>query len=1126
MLYNSNLSFMHIASRSRPMAPFGNFGQALVFTKAPVAFSSAAGTVIGSITGKASGSTLSLEVATTALELDGTDVVVGTGTQGQRYLEPGYHYFDITETLGPQTRKIRAECLMLPTGKALGDPWTPFLLDYKVYHAFVQEDLADGAVAAWPNRGFRGTGLTAANAVGGEQPSKLTGTGGVEFTENTLQRLHYAPADQNRAQRMRGTLTIFRVDVTTGSGGSTTVLRGQDRQGSGAAATQLPAITFTKASGIVNAIWQDPTGLNTVYAESLAPDYATWIVVKQWVRNGKRFVSFNAGPALETFEPGLVFSPRKVAEDVNGNCPSTFGASVTATSSTNCTFAIDCHLEFAGEFDDEFGAKLDWWAAERAGHTLPVGHKYELVDPVFDELDFSRDVPVADYPNYQIARAKHVGRSTAFEFQNRGGVLPSWVTDPFDEVIFNEDFRRRAFVEGESTTLQDVWFGNGGLSGNTIGIDAGYAPIASYSDLWLNDTVLKTFSIGTRVLASNGQSAAAYVSTANAMDDGVTFDMRNDMMFTVTYSYQFLNQQDYYFDCPMWFYANSRAKWLFNEVYEVDLIETEGLNDHYNNGLAHHWHEGIQPSVNGRPASDYTSPSSTNKVKPVEAFMLTTTYPVGQQPYTKDIYAMDGQQHTSRLILLGDTVYVDIDGMEILRFKKTNLWFRRFHGMINVAIRYDGRTPIVGSKHWMTIHKYEVRQKASDTAVVPSGSFTARPTIAGATVSNNVLTVTPNLKAEYRDARVEFYDDTGYPLARWTNRNKLTVDSSLIGKRIRAKVLNESRNEIQEAWTAFTGVVTGGGNPITTMDLNFASNSYMVNGVFYGSFAALQAAIPGFAFLRSKTGSIMTAAVKTPYVAVNTPRIDGRGLLYEGAGTQSATTVIQSSANVLYAPRSVVGPDGGSSPKLGQACYYSTAGTVERRLLSFSQDAMIIGDRLIGTFAIKAGSGTWIRFEGLYEGQSNAWYNVATNTLGTSSGITYTRVSLGNGWYQVDVYKTATTNFTTPPNTTASIGVYPATGDTQTVKTAAQDLVTPAFYLAQMEKYFDPAATKVPLPHYGAARAADQLQIPLGPSPRNLLFDLVEPHTLAASQQTLSGISGDYIVQPLNQPVVARVRLV
>jgi hypothetical protein len=1116
------------------VSPPYNFGNSpWSITPLKVAYTAATGTATSDITQRVPDSTITPSVSSVLLANGavGTtgQLVFGTPHGVTRYAEPGRYEISVTETVSPDSRSLDTELFLLPTGVTYGQAWTPFVSDQYLSNGWVQEDLADGPVSSWPNRGGMGATYNAVQTANTSyRPTKLAGTGGVEFSAITDQHLYIAP-DQQKCFDVRCTLTVFRYDKATATTPGSTWICGGQMENTGSAVTTriISGIQVQSLGDQMIMYWMDARGSNTITVKDVHPNYATWCFVVHYHIDGKMYVKVNGEDAIwhgyDTFVPTRASDPAwpsfmgwsavaKGSTSGNLHVPyTTPGSSNTSTA----RFAIDCRLEF-GEVSEEFIAKLERWAANRAGLTLPDGHKYKVTSPVVDESDFPLSQVKFNHPEwrrYQVAwENRTLTRGTAID--------PAETTD-YDTLIYKEDFREQSIVSYLSTTPANLYI-NGGAAGNTIGQNAQITTSLSWYP----------WSGGQQTLNCT-PTVAALLSSVDHMDNGHTLKLKDvwvrvrfkmDVVDTVT--------NNVWFHCPMWFYTHTRARRAFNHNYELDIFEIENgsPNSKYANVGTFHNHPGaVKQGVNGRHPNNsdpdpYGSLTGSARNRLLRKFGEYMDSGLNANWNGAAIDQADGNFHIIDMICGGadgDVIFA-IDDREVWRMARPQQFDFSYFMLINTAYRgvVGGN---VGATSSITLDYIEIRKPAATIEVIPS-NFTARPTISGTTYVGETLTVDPNLDADAgTQYRVEWYHEDGYPISR-EKSGSLILSSDEIGKQIRAKVITVGHWEDQEAWSDLTAVVDSGGDPITTMDLNFADDTYTINGTPYATFALARAAIQGMIFTAAGTRSMVSQVSAIPTVAANTPRVDSRGLIYEDAKVDAGTT------NTTVPPGisglSTVVDAAAFGTGLCRTVYETSTATAERRVAAQNfgtVDALEVVT-IAATLTIKKGIRTWVMAEGPFQGAGKTYYdinNMVTGTVFTGITASIEEIPDAPDFCILKWSRTFTNGAIALDN--ANVSWYLVSGNGAGYSSYSGIPSSIACYFAGCECVIT-GATSIAIPHYGPARPAEAFQIPCGPGGKTLDIDLLNPVTAATSSTSVVG-TDDYTLPIQAQPIITRIQI-
>lgn len=1095
MLGNTALTPFSISGRAKAGTPAGLWPLALQFTATPQYHLAAPGTTLGTLVGRTAGSTITADNFNIAIEDDAElTLEMGSLTLNQRFIEPQRFLTRIRETLGPNDRYTDVLVHLLPDGVAFGDPWTPYVYDGLVRAGFQQEDLAEGPVSTWESRGWLNP---AATAPVGKEPTKLAGTDGVEFEAGTDQNMSYGATDEQACYHVRGRLTIFRVDKTTGGQGRTLIASGYAPNGT-AFETQ-GAIRHAKYGDQLRVIWRDATGANEFTLPGYGLTYSEWIMVMHWHVDGKLYCRVNGGPTLTA--DNINFTPNRCE-------PSSSHWLGHASNLTNggCTFAIDCRLDLSGELSDAIIYKLEKWGAERVGITLPVDHAYFSTDPEVDEADFPVCIPYFNFGEWR--RVQDI-RDNRRDFTNRGNNLPASVTEPFSVCVFKDDYRADSLVE-ERANSNGIWYcGAQGFAAGTVGVNATVMS-KSYGGMYTVDTVAGTVRLRA-IRDSGGSNRASAMSTVNMMDNGITF--RGAAVYKSRAKHSDGGGRDCWFPCILWAYGNNRAKSPVGPSLEWDGLECAYPDSDYLNSLSLHCHEGISAgyvgSINGRPASGYSN------------------YKLGNFRMDPGVVGPSGidyadlQYHDQVIVMDDDMIYDSMDGLELYRAPiPRHLNHERWQ--LNMSQPIRNTTPPNNTLFDVTVKSIEVWKKPADLARY-SAPFTARPTVSGVLRVGHILTCTPNAPGQ---CRFEWYHDDGYPLFTQPYQ-QYVIQASDAGKRLRCKVITVGHYEKEEAWAELTGVIAGGTGTVTSMDLNFAAGTFVVNGVSYPSFAAASAAVPGLTFTRSGFAShTLIDGTTTRYVPWHTMRTDStRGLLYQ-PGTFTSQSVTQTNFQTVGAAATVHwvngGTDGPSGVGTASACYEMPVSSNSRETPHFF-NGIQIGTAYAFAALVKAGLRDWlsINANGPWEpGSGDTYYNIGAGTVGSvPSGITASLTELSGfpDWYLL------TWQSTGRQATDGRIQIHPRLGNGD-LTTYLGDDSAPAYYMDGWTM----AATsrKIPQIHYaGRVRRPETLQVPLSGT-RTATLTLYNYETGAQTTQVIPGVSGDYVLPvTIEHPFIKRYQI-
>lgn len=207
---------------------------------------------------------------------------------------------------------------------------------------------------------------------------------------------------------------------------------------------------------------------------------------------------------------------------------------------------------------------------------------------------------------------------------------------------------------------------------------------------------------------------------------------------------------------------------------------------------------------------------------------------------------------------------------------------------------------------------------------------------------------------------------------------------------------------------SFSGLTVSGGVALgdagaVGLDLNFAANSYALNGPYSSSFPS------GWTFSRTDTNGTATAldlAGNVIQFATGVPRITNRGILVEEArtnvllrSTEFGTTWAQT--NVTIGSDVIAAPDGSTT---ADSLIENAAAAVQHRV---TQAVTTTATATTVSCHLKAGSRSWayIRMTNSVPASCFAWINLATGALGTVSGTGATAFvqTLADGWYRLSL---------------------------------------------------------------------------------------------------------------------------
>lgn len=1152
---SSSCTFTVLEEIVSPPYTFENSPWAI--TVVPASFAAPIGAVVANIESRVPGSTITCSVGSVIVENSSgtttTGTIVFSSAPGiTRYVEGGRYPITVTETAaGLGSRSLDIELILHAPTTTWGGTWTPFINDHYVTNAYMQEDVSAGDVMIWPNRGGNGATYNAQQSNASYRPTKLSGTDGVEFDGDDVLQI---AGDQERYTSIRTTLTIFRVDLSTGSSpGTTWIVAPQINttvSGTSAQTKIAGGVLVQKLGDQTITRWRDARGANEITVKGLHPDYSTWCFVIQYHRDGKRYVKFNGEDAIwhghhwfipqiqadPSWHSFLGFSDLTRSNPTNPPVPY---SGVGSANSGNCTFALDCHMEL-GEVSDEFIAKLERWAADRAGLTLPTGHKYRVTAPVVDESDFPLCQYKFNHPEWRVFQQGWEERDRYWG----GSAFPSSLTDPFDTTIFYEDFREKSIAPSTSVTTTGNLYSVGGAAGNTIGINGALVQVNGTPDLYTWSSGEQNLLAGC-FLGSSGNEIlrASLLSSVDGLDNGITFKGGYYAKVRFKMSTAGVAYAGAFFNCPMWFYSNTRAKLAFNSNFEFDLVEIENrlpASSYLNHGAYHNHSTPMTPGYNGRNPNNqdpdpYGSQSTVNRNRLLRkshgGYMDVTRDANWQGPF---IDLDDGEWHTAEFVQdpVTNTFSIAIDGLETTRMLRTSFWDYRLHLMINTGIRGNTGNMSNGDVTTVTIGEVLFKKRAADVAAVPAW-FDSAPSISGEVYVGNRITVAPNLSAEADgQVRVEWYHDDGYPITR-ERGTELKLTAADVGKEIRAKVIPVGYWEDDEAWSALYGPVVSGANPITTADIQFQTGGTItVNGTPYADLDELNAAIPGFVFNRAQTGSVVdfSTGAATPFVAAHGLRLHPYGLVYEAAETMLSNTYIPSGQeNMGLDPYVLDGPAGVNT----MHAIWETSGTASRRICTIGLNNTVFDQRSSGVFLLGRGIRRYVRVESPYGGSKRTFFDTATGTVtgqggaGLLPGVVASMTAVTGfpeHWWcffsATDPIAAGTTN--------ASMAIYPAANLDDITSSYVGDTSGIIYKLGFYQARASTSRNLISLPWYGTGtRLADELQLPLGGTPRDVVLTVVDPDDGTESTQTLTGVSGDYVIPAasLNQPIIKRIQI-
>ncbi|MEJ1157548.1 hypothetical protein [Prosthecomicrobium sp. N25] len=740
----------------------------------PIALTDPAGTLIGEISGlsSTSGATLVSRSQTYEVGVSGTGANLNLGPS--LFREPGRYLTRLHRSLTDTTQPVVAQTLVLRQGMSPGMPWSPYVNDHLVVNGWHQEDLGIGPVSQWKARGCRAA--LAAQADPTLQPVRTADGRGVEFPARAPNHLVW-PNDAMRHLLVRAHLTILRIDPTAGAETFVVVPHGY----TGSANNRCGAVIYNPTLGKLQVQWNDYTGYNSLVAPTnVTPNKETWAFVLGFRVDGNYCLKINGGPIIRT---GKYHNPV-----YNNGSTSTFGCTIHRQ---NVAFAIDAHLDLQGELTDAVVAKLEWWAAQRAGIALPSGHRYANAAAVVDADDFPVSEDKFDKGAWDLYIAD--SKNTAVTASNRGKPVPSTVEGAFSELVFNDDFRRDSVVDGHKSA-PGIWYSQGGLAHNTVGVNAVLGHASDTIDCYPHDPATGTLSI--RLQYAGGAWRTGAISTVNLANQGITFQgpMAREIRFRFKIPTGPVARG--YFPAPLWSYGVNRSKLFTGMAWEFDDLELDGRDPTYVNAGSSHSHEGLIAGWMGRRTPD----EDKDRVKQLGAPMN------GLNGFPK-INFYDGQWHVLKTIVDDEFTYIVVDGVELNRVRTPLELFRRIHLISNFAMVLSYGEPSRTALHDMEIDYVRVWKKTRDVATVVA-PFSARPQILGTPAVGSTLTVDAKLPG-VTTVRYEYYHDDGYPLATASGPTYV-VQSTDAGKRIRAKVIAMSATDQPEAWTEFTAAVPGG----------------------------------------------------------------------------------------------------------------------------------------------------------------------------------------------------------------------------------------------------------------------------------------------------------------------------
>lgn len=650
-------------------------------------------------------------------------------------------------------------------------PVVPTLLDQAfpqlITRAWVQEDLAPGAVASWVPRGLIAGNATQTDTT--RQPVKLADNGGVYFAKAATKFLSFTGNNESPYAH-RWWVTIARSDVSNTGELKVCAINGI----SGAQTNRQPYISFNGTAPKSFRFGAFDTAVRNFSAPA-ETDFTKWQVLVGYRRGGQM--------------RGWINGVETPAQDFRGFAPISPGPTCFFGNEAGVTLAelaIDCVFFGNGELTDY---QVNWivgWAHHRAGRQdlLPAFHPYKTAAPTLADLTPSETTDL--YKHDATAWQSFVDQTNAIRYTHRGE--PTYSEAGYKRVFFTDFDQADQYPTSDLRgTPSAAWFSP--LHLDVINVTASNR---QPSGLHWPDGVIQDLaaeaggpgrpgSLAFRIHNVGGQWRSGAICSIN--NNGTAGRTWAKGIFKARIKFPVIPKPRPGLFPAFWGYGLEHLIYRTRNRIELDMFEADSKNTSWVEGN-HHVHQGRFLY----PADPTIAPISQHKELYSGALGPALGWPTAFD-------YQDGNYHDWVCKVEDDFTYFWLDGFEAGRVVTTEAMKKPRYLILNLALSgpHGDRSILATETFDMTIDYVEIMQKESDLAIVPAG-FSALPTLSAA---GGVLTATPNTSG----SQIEYlwYRD-GVPII--NQGPAYTTVPADVGHMIRVHVKNRAIVNQPEAWSA------------------------------------------------------------------------------------------------------------------------------------------------------------------------------------------------------------------------------------------------------------------------------------------------------------------------------------
>lgn len=651
-------------------------------------------------------------------------------------------------------------------------PWGIDIFPEWIMNAYVQEDVAPGAVATLTARGVAAAPATVVE--GAPPPERASGRDGVVFPSGS----RLSMAGRRDAQwDYRWCLFTFRIDGASAAADETVLV---DINHGEAAGQSTPRISWHRGEGLrihYAGLREGVPDRRVIRSEAVVADGTTWNVVVCGIRQGRLWAQVN-GVDGETTEPqGDRFGGGRVPDRT-----SFLGDAGAGTA----TWALDALVFGLTEPSQAMVAKLSGWGAHRLGvsQNLPASHPYHSQRPILD----GEDLPHRYVHDDEAWTAWGKGLSKDATRVNSGGER---VSPQGFEVVFRDDFTAKR-IGHSATGDEGVWMAPG--FNPAVGASIPLNGPDDDPDVYPHDPAagLQTLSLDE---GGRGWRASAFYSI-NDLGQGYTW--AGPKIFRIRCRFPAVAQKDLAGGLfpAFWSYGTEVLSWRTSNRIEVDWFEFDGQNGRWYNGLSSHYHYPHVKSIFAKRTESY----QRYKIYSGELTEERIRVPGG-------LYFWDGKDHTWEFVVDADTTYVNVtvpteDGgerwVEICRCPTPAPYLEPLDLQLDYALKSRKNSAPVSGRQDFIVDWVEVEQKTSQIEAVPA-PFAARPVISGEPVVGQAVHCEVDIPG-VSDLRYFWFVDAD-PRG-FSSAATFTPDSADRGKTLRCLVLAAGARDQPQAWTA------------------------------------------------------------------------------------------------------------------------------------------------------------------------------------------------------------------------------------------------------------------------------------------------------------------------------------